>query len=437
MASVTAKAIVFPSSLTIKVFCVLDAGKPSKMSFVPLAILPSALLAWPLYFYWMGTDAENEMVVEDAIEHCLALVLTIASLIALHRIARRCIEREPHRYTSIVYLLANRSTMEKVWLLLQPLLLALACWPSFTSQFSFVQFSLTGRMLSFFVPSLLFFQCLHGVNAKRQWMSFLPFVVMTTIAAACDGMRFAMGPTAWESDLWSIPSVSSITIWSTVCVVLVSSILASLWIPAWIVWSSGAERLCVGKSDEADSGEDQIRSIHELWMRVHGTSPSVFLWPTNCRMSNAVIVNGLLHKKLLLTDRLMLRFTPREIELIVLHELAHCIRRHGIVRLLPAVVTIPLLAWAMTTFTGTSLMLICSLLAIAFPLLLIATCWWTEWDADKMAIELAIEHKGLTRAEACDFYAQVIQKLYRDNGIRRSSWSHPSCEQRIAAFQGS
>ena len=407
------------------------------MSFVPLAILPSALLAWPIYYYWMGADAENAMVVEDAIEHCLSLVLTIASFIALNRIARRCVERDRLHCTSIVYLLANRSTMEKVWLLLQPLLLALACWPGFTSQFSFVQFSLTGRMLSFFLPSVLFFLCLHGSSAKLQWLAFLPFVVMTTIAAACDGMRFAIGPTAWESDLWSIPSVSSMTIWSTICILLVSGILTSLWLPTWIVWSSGAERLCDGKTNEADPGDDRLRSIQELWMRIHRTSPSVLLWPTNCRMSNAVIVNGLFRKQLLLTDRLMLRFTPWEIELIVLHELAHCIRRHGIVRLVPAGVTIPLLAWAMTSFTGTSLMLICSLLAIAFPLFLIATCWWTEWDADKMAIELAIEHKSLTRAEACDCYAQVIQKLYRDNGIRRSSWSHPSCEQRIAAFQGS
>ena len=93
------------------------------MSFVPLAILPSALLAWPIYYYGMGADAENAMVVEDAIEHCLSLVLTIASFIALNRIARRCVERDRLHCTSIVYLLANRSTMEKVWLLLQPLLL--------------------------------------------------------------------------------------------------------------------------------------------------------------------------------------------------------------------------------------------------------------------------------------------------------------------------
>jgi Zn-dependent protease with chaperone function len=383
----------------------------------------------------MGSDAAESLVLEDATEPCLALILTIASFLALNRSARRCVERGRQSCTSFVFLLANKSTMEKFWLVVQPMVLAFACWPGITSQFSFVQFSLTGRMLSFFLPSVLFFLCLHGAKAKLQWMTFLPFVVMTTIAAACDGMRFAVAPKAWESDLWSIPSVSSMTIWSTVCIVLVSGILASLWIPAWIVWSSGAERLCAGKSDEADSGEDQIRSIHKLWMRIHGTSPSVFLWPTNCRMSNAVIVNGLFQKKLLLTDRLMLRFTPMEIELIVLHELAHCIRRHGIVRLLPAVVTIPLLAWTMHSLTGTSLMLICSLLAIAFPLFLIATCWWTEWDADKKAIELAIEYKGLTRSEACDDYAQVIQKLYRDNGIRRSSWSHPSCEQRIAAFQ--
>ena len=170
-------------------FVTVDAGETSKMSFVPLAILPSALLAWPLYYYWMGSDAAESLVFEDAMEPCLALILTIASFLALNRSARRCVERGRQSCTSFVLLLANKSTMEKFWLVVQPMVLAFACWPGITSQFAFVQFSLTGRMLSFFLPSVLFFLCLHGAKAKLQWMSFLPFVVMTTIAAACDGMR--------------------------------------------------------------------------------------------------------------------------------------------------------------------------------------------------------------------------------------------------------
>lgn len=405
------------------------------MSLVPICILPSALLAWPLYYFCMRTVDSKPMAIEEAIEPLLALILTIASFIALHRIARRRQHHDVQPRSTIVKFLANRSTMERLWIVLQPIVLAFACWPGFTDQIAFVQYFLTGRILSFFLPSLLFFVCLHGVQAKLNWITFLPFLVLTTIAVACDGMKFTIAPNDWEADLWSLPSVTSVTMWSTVGIVLVSGLLTSLWLPAWIVWSSGAEPLC-GNPNDNDANDDHVRSIRELWQRIHPTCPSILFWPTNCRISNAVIVSGLFQQRLLLTDRLLLRFTSTEIELIVLHELAHSIRRHAIVRLLPAVVSIPILACVMTSLSGMSLMIACTVLAVAFPFALVATCWWTEKDADKWAIRFAVQLKGFTIDEAKDRYGKVIRKLYHDNGIRRSSWSHPSCEQRLAAFQG-
>jgi Zn-dependent protease with chaperone function len=407
------------------------------MSFVNLAIIPSALLAWPLYFHAIDSSEESDISAGSAIETCISLTLAISGVLALHRWARSHLARNQTN-TSIVKFLASKQTIEKLWLVLQPLVLAFACWPGFTNSLPFVQYSLAGRVISFVLPSLLFLLCLHGFKASRNWMAFMPFLVMTAIAVACDGTRWCMAPAEWEIDLWSVSSGSPVAVWSMVAVVLVSSIVTSLWIPSWIVWCSGAEPMNPNKINEgsiSNDADDLVGAIEALWKQIVRTSPTILLWPTNCRMSNAVIVSGLFQKKLLLTDRLMLRFTPVEIELIVLHEMAHCIRRHGIVRMLPAVVTIPFFAWIMITLTGTSLMVLCSLLAIAFPLFLIATCWWTEWDADTKAIELAIKYKGLTHREACETYVHVIQKLYQDNGIRRSSWSHPSCAQRLAAIQ--
>jgi Zn-dependent protease with chaperone function len=116
--------------------------------------------------------------------------------------------------------------------------------------------------------------------------------------------------------------------------------------------------------------------------------------------------------------------------MVVLHELAHCVRYHAWIRMLPTICTVALLLLAMSMLHGVLLAAVCLLLLGGFLVSLVAVCWWTEYDADRVAVKLASQ----LRAEySAKHLVTALQKIY---GSRQttSSWLHPSCNQRVSAI---
>ena len=108
--------------------------------------------------------------------------------------------------------------------------------------------------------------------------------------------------------------------------------------------------------------------------------------------------------------------------------------------MLPTLAAVALLLGAMTFFSGIWLSMICVAILGFFIASLISTCWWTEFDADRVAIELAIRSEnGLRRDNRVSVYAQelcdALSKIYGSKNMQQSTWMHPSCSRRIAAIR--
>jgi Zn-dependent protease with chaperone function len=191
----------------------------------------------------------------------------------------------------------------------------------------------------------------------------------------------------------------------------------------------------------AGSIDQEIATIVEQsWRLGSNRVPTILHWPTGCRMANAAVVGLLSYgRKLLLTDALLQRLDDRELSMVVLHEMAHCVRWHAWIRMLPTLVAVALLLSAMTFLSGLWLSLTCFLLLCLFVVSLVSICWWTEFDADRMALEYAIRsHETADRKSGLIDHGQALcdalSKIYGSRNRKRASWMHPSCEQRIAAI---
>ncbi len=182
-------------------------------------------------------------------------------------------------------------------------------------------------------------------------------------------------------------------------------------------------------------------AVERTWRIGSKSVPRVLHWPTGCRMANAAVV-GLFGygRKLLLTDALLQRLNDRELSMVVLHEMAHCIRYHSWIRMVPTLIAVTMLLVAMNFFAGVWLSLSCVAILGLFVAGLIATCWWTEFDADRVAIEFAVRSENGTGRETllpicASELCQALSKIYGSRNMERSSWMHPSCSQRMAAIR--
>jgi len=187
--------------------------------------------------------------------------------------------------------------------------------------------------------------------------------------------------------------------------------------------------------------------VIQVWRLGSNRLPKILHWPTGCRVANAAVVGMIGYgRKLLLTDALLQLLTDRELEMVVLHELAHCVRYHAWIRMLPTLGTVGFLLIAMQFASGALLSLICVVLFGVFLLGLIGVCWWTEFDADRIAIKLGARRDSAFQDQnvplnfeghgrSADELMLALRKIYGEGNLRRSSWMHPSCERRMAAIQ--
>lgn len=396
--------------------------------------IPSVLAAWPAA--WLIERIRSRLGVESnpasdsigwagmLVVDALTLTLIFLSCRTLHRNAIS--HREEGRWLAIF---ASPKSCLMLWLVVQPLVLALLGLPKALAYISDTTGSMAGTLLLASMPTVLFLVILFDRAGLRQLFGNTLGIVLAGITLTMESMQWAVGqsPSSAGLAVWSArgteESLWNDTFW--LCVTLVSAGVVTSWLlPYWMLWVTGA-------SSMEPTFAEHIRG---LWRRAGASPPRVLLWPTGCRFSNAAIVNGMGAKRILITDRLLLNYTMHQIEWIVLHEIAHVHRLHSWVRLLPAWIAVPALLGSLQAFEGWTLVAAMLSIAAIFAGLIIATCWWTEMDADRTAIRLGSEWWGLSREDAAAEYIGVLERIYRDNRTERTSWTHPSLKQRIAPY---
>lgn len=258
--------------------------------------------------------------------------------------------------------------------------------------------------------------------AIHSWM--LPIVVPVLIALLLDSVRF--GALTIGDGLGM--SVNNAGFGESVCVVIVAGLFSSIVLPELFV-------RCLDVSPVDSLLESEIRSI---WGLRRWRMPKVLLWTTKGTAANAAMV-GLLGpwKKLLLTDALLQRLTRNELHLVVMHELAHCSQWHAWIRLLPTVFAVGAAVLCSVTLSGWLLIFACSIVLVLFFLTLIATCWWTEFDADRRAVDLAIRYREVSDwgVHPGEHMIAALRKIHGASHQRQWNWLHPSCEHRCRAIE--
>ena len=263
----------------------------------------------------------------------------------------------------------------------------------------------------------------YWVHSIHTWL--LPFATGVLVAGVADGSMFVSH---------CFPSLG---LEGSVAAAILFSIVATILSPHLFV-----VLLRVSTIDPTIESR-----VQQVWRLGSNRLPKILHWPTGCRVANAAVVGMIgIGRKLLLTDALLQLLTDRELEMVVLHELAHCVRYHAWIRILPTLGTIGLLLIAMQFASGVLLSLICVVLFGVFLVGLIGVCWWTEFDADQIAVKLGSKRDRAFQGQnaiqnsegsgrSADELILALRKIYGEGNLRRSSWMHPSCERRMAAIR--
>lgn len=168
------------------------------------------------------------------------------------------------------------------------------------------------------------------------------------------------------------------------------------------------------------------------------------VWDTQMRSYNAVVagfVPGL--RWMVVTDRLFSEMSPRDLSMVMLHEVAHVRRGHVWLRMLAMIPSWLVAAILTQSFAASPLVaVVTNLIAIAATLL---TLRWvahaTERDADRVACRMSMSLPSeldppRTEQEAAHRYCQSLRWVTRrDPSPGKASWLHPSVDDRCARLQ--
>jgi len=425
------------------------------MQLVTFLILPSALLSVQLLGFANDANVLGEVVLPYV---DWPAVVKMWMVVGCFGLALRWLEKsqqlcsdtiELSSWYSPVWLLRNsESLLLWLWCLTQPICLVATGWTQWTQSLTTAWRSQAISIAMLLVPSVVLLVLIEAIRVSRDSRRYSKDRSRLSRLLYCKGEITRSIASTWLLPL-SLPVLiaglvdigtranfgeTGQGLIGAVLYTLTTSVIVTLLIPHLFTMVIGAGQV-----------DPMIATVVDRTWRIGSKKvPRVLHWPTGCRMANAAVV-GLFGfgRKLLLTDALLQRLSDRELSMVVLHELAHCVRFHAWIRMLPTLVAVSMLLIAMLLLSGIWLSVICIVILCLFVAGLVCVCWWTEFDADRIAIELATRSDdglpGLPGKGDRGTYAQELSdalvKIYGLRNLRRSSWMHPSCSQRLAAIR--
>ncbi len=215
------------------------------------------------------------------------------------------------------------------------------------------------------------------------------------------------------------------------------SIALVLWVlPVWLGRWMGAEQLPQGPLRDRILGyqrELNLLGLEPMLLRTHG------------RWAGAAVVGGLRpFRQLWLGDALISQLNERELDMVLMHEMAHVIRRHAFWRILP-------LIWAV----GAACLIGAGLTCVPEGSISVATGQFSaaaaacatlmfgighvarrcELDADQQACRLAIQVCDWAQTDpeaAPQALGEALSRLLKNTpDAAKSTWLHPSLQNRL------
>ena len=191
-----------------------------------------------------------------------------------------------------------------------------------------------------------------------------------------------------------------------------------------------------------------LRDRVETHCRKVGVTAAPMWVPSEGRWAGAAIVGWLPgFRQLWLGDALVQQLSHEEVDMVVMHELAHVKRKHFLWRLIPVLAACAIGITTVSLFSATSsyapdnkyLQLIgqTSGMLLASAVMLFGIGYWSrlcELDADRTACKLAIDACPWAEgnpATAAAALARSLEKLHSDASHKdRATWLHPGLAQR-------
>lgn len=376
----------------------------------------------------------------------LLLKMRALSILTYCNVGARCHDR----------FLAARRVVEYVWVVSLPLTLGLTEWVAWMGLLEESGCPASLSILCCFLPSLL----------------FIAFVELT--AAQTDDIleqRLAMDRSdaslGWTALFWMRLRLGDMTaVLTCIAPVLATAAVIDL-LPGICEWLRietfhtallamlGVVLLCLGLAmfpaclsrwmgALPASPANLNQQIAAFAQRLGLGKPSLRIIGSHGRWNGAAVVGWLpATRQLWLSDKLLRELDMRELEMVILHELAHLKRYHFLIRLLPVVVVGCMVAGIYSmNLDSTAIALsvpIKVLIAALFLTSLLAGISWAahycELDADRQACHYALS--------SCDWVSPLVRppeilgralaKLLLDAPeARKATWLHPSLARRIA-----
>lgn len=367
--------------------------------------------------------------------------------------------------------LKQRQTIERVWCVVLPLLLLSAGWFSWTQQMHQSGWPQALVILSCFLPTLVFLVLVEMTSAQLDQLS------CTEISHLQPANQASVGSTCRDSQLATIHPASWTQQWLlrirlgdmaglVTClfpVVVLSSISDSMswaelhlgirwwWmkIPLVAVILIGFIAVFPMLLTRWTGGQPMPSGLKlrvlELASKsgIYGVQPKFI--PSQRRWAGAAIVGWFPKMRhLWLGDALVRELSPRQLDMVVLHELAHVRRMHYLWRMLPMLlaVTVASVIWAIGAYFDLT-----QILAFKFSVGFAAgsamllglgkVARYCELDADKIACDLAIQATEWSSLHSpAKELGSALSLLLEEPPSQSATWLHPSLGQRLSALAG-
>ncbi len=360
----------------------------------------------------------------------------------------------------------KRQWIESVWVMCLPVALFLTNWGPWISQLELLGFPESLSIMLWFAPSLVHLVLLEVTasqlevfvrdHAAKHFALDAPRAVSENTFLSIVGIRLRLGGTssvvtcllpvlliAVSADLLRLFDLGWTPSQTSMVAGGIGLSCVALFLPQLLCRWMGVQKLQPGMLRERIEGHCASVGVRvePMWVASGGrwAGAAVVGWLPGCR-------------QLWLGDALVDKLSDEELDMVVMHELAHLKRRHFLWRLLPVVtacfvgmivaglLTSLLAQTAIAEQSDVTAQSIGMLFACVVMLYGLSTgSRHCELDADRQACVLGAQscqwtHGDAHRAAQC--LAQALSKLHRNTPADdQPTWLHPALGRRIADLQ--